>query len=76
MHIVWFKRDLCIGDHEALAQAAKHGSILPLYILEPELWQQSDMSHRHYMFLQDCLSELNQDLGKVRISPKCEILVS
>ena len=57
MHIVWFKRDLRIEDHEALAQAAKHGPILPLYILEPELWQQPDMSHRHYMFLQDCLSK-------------------
>jgi len=25
MHIVWFKRDLRIYDHEALAQAAKRG---------------------------------------------------
>ena len=51
MHIVWFKRDLRIEDHKAFVQAAKHGPILPLYILEPELWQQPDMSHRHYMFL-------------------------
>ena len=65
MNIVWFKRDLRIEDHEALAQAAKHGAVLPLYILEPALWQQPDMSHRHYLFLQDCLSELNQDLAKL-----------
>jgi deoxyribodipyrimidine photo-lyase len=65
VNIVWFKRDLRIEDHEALAQAAKHGSVLLMYILEPMLWQQPDMSHRHYLFLQDCLSDLNQDLEKI-----------
>ena len=65
MNIVWFKRDLRLEDHEALAQAAKHRPVLPLYILEPVLWQQPDMSHRHYLFLQECLSELNQDLEKM-----------
>ena len=62
MKIIWFKRDLRIVDNEALAQAGKHGPVLPLYILEPELWLQPDMSHRHYVFLQDCLCELNQAL--------------
>lgn len=65
MNIVWFKRDLRIKDHDALAKAAKHGNVLLLYILEPDLWQQPDMSHRHYLFLQDCLFELNQDLEKL-----------
>ena len=59
------KRDLRIYDHEALAQAAKRGPVLPLYILEPDLWNQSDMSYRHYLFLQDCLSELSQDLEEI-----------
>lgn len=62
MNIVWFKRDLRIEDHEALAKAAQHGSVLPLYILETDLWRQPDMSYRHYLFLQDCLSELRKDL--------------
>lgn len=65
MHIVWFKRDLHIYDHEALTQAAKHGPVLPLYIFEPDLWNQPDMSYRHYLFLQDCLSELSQDLEEL-----------
>lgn len=65
MNIIWFKRDLRIEDHEALAQAAKHGPVLPLYIFEPELWHQPDMSYRHYIFLQDCLSELSQALEKL-----------
>jgi len=64
VNIIWFKRDLRIEDHEALAQAAQHGCVLPLYILEPEMWQQPDMSYRHYMFLQDCLFELSHALEK------------
>jgi len=65
VNIIWFKRDLRVDDHEALAQAAQHGPVLPLYILEPKLWCQSDMSYRHYIFLQDCLAELNQSLEKI-----------
>ena len=63
MQLVWFKRDLRITDHEALARAARNGPVLPLYILEPELWQQPDMSPRHYVFLQECLEELDQSLS-------------
>ncbi|MEY2992810.1 MAG: hypothetical protein RI946_2204, partial [Pseudomonadota bacterium] len=59
MQVVWFKRDLRIHDHAALALAAQAGPVLPLYILEPELWSQPDMSARQYAFLLDCLRDLN-----------------
>jgi len=62
VNVVWFKRDLRIEDHAAFTEAASHGAVLPLYILEPELWQQPDMSYRHYAFLQACLRELDQAL--------------
>jgi deoxyribodipyrimidine photo-lyase len=62
VNIVWFKRDLRIEDHQALAHALKLGPILPLYIVEPELWQQPDMSYRHYIFMQECIIELDQSL--------------
>jgi deoxyribodipyrimidine photo-lyase len=62
MNILWFKRDFRIEDHEALRKAAKFESTLPLYILEPEFWQQPDMSHRHYLFLEECVSELDRSL--------------
>lgn len=62
MQIVWFKRDLRVSDHAALMLAAQQGQVLPLYILEPELWQQGDLSYRHYLFLKDCLYELNSTL--------------
>ena len=60
--IVWFKRDLRIEDHAALVEALKWGTVLPLYILEQELWSQPDMSHRHYQFLQDAIAELDRSL--------------
>ncbi len=62
MEIVWFKRDLRIHDHAPLAAAAAKGPVIPLYILEPELWRQPDMAGRHYDFLAESLGELDRDL--------------
>lgn len=62
VQILWFKRDLRLHDHTALARAALAGPVLPLYILEPELWQQPDLSHRHFKFLMECLEDLDQEL--------------
>ncbi len=39
IEVVWFKRDLRIFDNEVLLSAAQKGTILPLYIFEPELWE-------------------------------------
>jgi deoxyribodipyrimidine photo-lyase len=65
MHIVWFKRDLRIHDHACLVLAAQSGPVLPLYIFESELWQQPDMSLRHYNFLIESLQELEEELRKI-----------
>ncbi len=62
MQVVWFKRDLRSEDHQALATAAANGSVLPLYIVEPELWQQPDSSARHWGFVRECLLSLDQSL--------------
>ena len=62
MQVVWFKRDLRVVDHEALAESARQGPVLPLYVLEPELWKQADLSSRHYHFLCDSLRALNKSL--------------
>ena len=61
-HIVWFKRDLRVHDHRALAAAA-HGSVLPLYIVEPGLWREPDTSARHWAFISESLDELDHELG-------------
>ena len=62
--VVWFKRDLRVHDHAALASAVATGRpVLPLYILEPELWRLPEASGRHLAFLADCLADLDQALA-------------
>jgi deoxyribodipyrimidine photo-lyase len=63
--IVWFKRDLRIWDHRPLVEAAQRGAVLPLYIVEPELWRQPDAAARHWNFVSDCLAELDRALGSL-----------
>ncbi len=63
LNIVWFKRDLRTTDHAALSAAAEHGPVLPLFIVEPELWKQPDMSGRHWAFVRESLAQLQDELG-------------
>ena len=64
--ILWFKRDLRVADHPALARAAQIGApVLPLYIVEPELWRQPDADARHYGFLRESLVDLRAQLARL-----------
>lgn len=65
MHVVWFKRDLRVQDNSALAGAAQHGPVLPLYIVEPDLWRQPDSAARHWHFIAESLASLRQDLFRL-----------
>lgn len=61
--ILWFKRDLRVADHPALARAAALGRpLIPLYIVEPEMWAQADASARQWRFVLECLVDLDRDL--------------
>ena len=62
LNIVWFKRDLRVQDHAPLFEAAKLGNVLPLYIIEPNYWQEPDTSKRQWEFIAECLTELDEDL--------------
>lgn len=64
INVVWFKRDLRIEDHAPLSFASASGSVVPLYIVEPELWMQNDTSSRQWNFVHDSLIELNQEFIK------------
>ena len=61
--LVWFKRDLRVADHPALALAAGLGPVLPLYIVEPDYWRQPDAAARHWAFIAESLAELRAALG-------------
>lgn len=65
VQVVWFKRDLRVNDHPALAQASEVGTVLPLYVVEPELWQQPDASTRHWNFVAETIAGLRKDLGEL-----------
>ena len=66
VNIVWFKRDLRINDHSPLLEASNLGlPVLPLYVVEPEYWQQNFSSSRHWHFIYDCLSDLNMALTQL-----------
>lgn len=66
MNLVLFQRDIRIFDHQPLAEAAKIGEVLPLYVLEPSVWSETELSARHFQFVLESLEELSvqiQDLG-------------
>lgn len=65
LQIVWFKRDLRVDDHRPLLDAAARGPVLPLYVVEPELWQQPDASERQWLFCRESLLELRQALAEL-----------
>ncbi|MDX1538991.1 cryptochrome/deoxyribodipyrimidine photo-lyase family protein [Arsukibacterium sp.] len=60
--LVWFKRDLRLQDHQPLWHAARQGAVLPVYIIEPDYWQQPDVSLRHWQYIAPALQLLNQQL--------------
>ncbi len=63
IHIVWFKRDLRLGDHLPLTSALMQGPVILLYVVEPDYWQLPDTSTRQFEFARECLLELQQDVA-------------
>lgn len=61
LDVVWFKRDLRVADHAALAAA--RGPVLPLYIVEPDYWRGADASPRQWRFLGAALEDLRAQLA-------------
>ncbi len=59
--LLWFKRDLRVLDHPALAAAGAH--VLPVYVIEPEYWALPDTSARQWAFTAEALESLRADLA-------------
>jgi deoxyribodipyrimidine photo-lyase len=82
LHVVWFKRDLRIQDHRPLVDAARRGPVLPLFVIEPDFWQQPDAAARHWLFVAESLRELVSELGRlgqplvVRLGDMVDVLES
>ncbi len=65
LQVVWFKRDLRTADHRPLLEASRRGAVLPLYVVEPEYWQQPDSSARQWQFCRESLLELRAALARL-----------
>ena len=59
--ILWFRRDLRLGDNPALAHAVERGPVLPVFIYDDRLWQPAGQNRR--AFLNRSLEWLNQATG-------------
>ena len=47
--VMWFRRDLRLGDNPALLEAVADGPVLPLFVLDPALWGPAGHSRRAYL---------------------------
>lgn len=65
MQVVWFKRDLRIGDHAPLAQAAGEGPCLCLYVYEPEIIGSAEFDSSQLQFINQSLEELDRRLREI-----------
>ena len=74
------KRDLRPADHAPLLRASRRGPVLPLMVVEPELWRQPDASARQWQFCRESLEELRAALAAlgqplvVRVGTVTEVL--
>ena len=80
LQIVWFKRDLRVQDHTALARATRLGPTLCLYAVELEHWAQSCTSDRQWQFVRECVLSLDVQLEalgaglEVQVAPAVDVL--
>ncbi len=63
--LMWFKRDLRVVDHAALARAASLGPVLPVYIVEPDYWALPDTAARQWQAVSEGLADLRADLAAI-----------
>lgn len=65
LQVVWFKRDLRVLDHRPLYEACQCGEVLPIYVVEPFIWAQKDLSARHFQFVLESLYDLSNNLKQL-----------
>ena len=65
INILWFKKDLRIYDNEALCEAIKDNDILPIYIIELDIWSQNTHSNRQWEFCKESLIDLRNALAEI-----------
>ncbi len=59
--VLWFRRDLRLADHLALAHAAGEGRVVPLFVLDPALLNPAGAPRAAFLFR--CLRALDDSMG-------------
>ena len=66
LQIVLFRRDIRLDDHEPLTKAIEaaspNGRLVPLWVYDPSLLKHESSSTSHYLFIDQCLDALDQQL--------------
>lgn len=68
--LFWFRNDLRLHDNEALLRASQLGKVLPVYVIDPRLLENTQigipkMSAMRLQFLLECLQDLKKSLEKI-----------
>ena len=62
--VMWFRRDLRLGDNPALLEACSDGAVLPLFVVDDTLWRPSGGPRRVYLAASlHALDESLRELG-------------
>lgn len=72
LEVVWFKRDLRVGDHAPLAEACARareagGWVLGFYAVEPSVTREPDFSGRQWEATREALAELRENLARIGV---------
>ena len=65
INLFWFKKDLRTFDNEALNEALKRGNVIPIYVVETDLWKLPDHSSRQWEFVRESLIDLKNSLNEI-----------
>ncbi|MGI8523454.1 MAG: cryptochrome/photolyase family protein [Nocardioides sp.] len=63
--VMWWRRDLRLRDNPALATAAAEGPVVPLFVLDPALWEPAGAPRRAYLV--DSLGRLAEAVGGLTV---------
>ena len=62
LHLVWLRRDLRVADHPALHTAVRQGAVLPLFLLDRDLFFHPETARARVAFLLTLRQSLDRDL--------------
>jgi deoxyribodipyrimidine photo-lyase len=73
--VLWFRRDLRLGDHPALCAAAAEGDVTGLFVIDPVLWDSAGPARRAWVAASvQALVEATDGALVVRIGDPAEVV--